>query len=134
MNRSIRPGPSRHGGGAPRAMLDTIAAFGAALQLVPGHIGDAGREARRYAAECGYFDVSTLREPYRIEGKKTLGLELAEQLGWCVPTHIVYPTGGGTGLIGMWKAFGEIRGGGWVEPTRPVARKIVAQAEGCAPI
>jgi threonine synthase len=101
---------------------------------VAGHIGDAGKEARRYAAECGYFDVSTLREPYRIEGKKTLGVELAEQLGWRLPTHIVYPTGGGTGLIGMWKAFAEMREGGWIEPTGPLPRMIVAQADGCAPI
>lgn len=120
--------------GSPRAILDTITAFGASLHVVKGHIGDAGKEARRYAAECGYFDVSTLREPYRIEGKKTLGLELAEQLEWHLPTHIVYPTGGGTGLIGMWKVFGEMREGGWIEPDAPLPRMIVAQAEGCAPI
>jgi threonine synthase len=120
--------------GTPRVILETIGAFGATLQLVAGHIGDAGKEARRYAAECGYFDVSTLREPYRIEGKKTLGLELAEQLGWRLPSHIVYPTGGGTGLIGMWKAFAEIREGGWIESTGALPRMIVAQAEGCAPI
>ena len=120
--------------GTPRAILDTITAFGATLQIVPGHIGDAGKEARRYAAECGYFDVSTLREPYRIEGKKTLGLELAEQLGWRLPTHVVYPTGGGTGLIGMWKVFGEMREAAWVESRPPLPHMIVAQAEGCAPI
>jgi threonine synthase len=120
--------------GTPPAMLDTITTFGASLQIVSGHIGDAGKEARRYAAECGYFDVSTLREPYRIEGKKTLGLELAEQLEWRLPTHIVYPTGGGTGLIGMWKGFGEMRDGGWVEADAPLPRMIVAQADGCAPI
>ena len=119
--------------GTPRVILDTISAFGATLQLVAGHIGDAGKEARRYAAECGYFDVSTLREPYRIEGKKTLGLELADQLGWRLPTHIVYPTGGGTGLIGMWKAFAEMREGGWIE-SAALPKMIVAQAEGCAPI
>ncbi len=120
--------------GTPKVILDTIAAFGATLHVVPGHIGDAGREARRYAAECGYFDVSTLREPYRIEGKKTLGLELAEQLGWRLPTHVVYPTGGGTGLIGMWKAFAEMRQAGWIDGEAPLPRMIVAQAEGCAPI
>ncbi len=120
--------------GTPSAILDTIAVFGATLQLVAGHIGDAGRAARRYAAECGYFDVSTLREPYRIEGKKTLGLEIAEQLGWRLPTHIVYPTGGGTGLIGMWKAFAEMRDAGWLAPDTHAPRMIVAQAEGCAPI
>lgn len=120
--------------GTPRVILDTISAFGASLQLVSGHIGDAGKEARRYAAECGYFDVSTLREPYRIEGKKTLGLELAEQLGWRLPTHVVYPTGGGTGLIGMWKVFSEMRHGGWLESDGALPRMVVAQAEGCAPI
>jgi threonine synthase len=120
--------------GTPRAILDTITAFGASLQIVAGHIGDAGKEARRYAAECGYFDVSTLREPYRIEGKKTLGLEIAEQLDWRLPTHVVYPTGGGTGLIGMWKVFGEMRDAGWIESDAPQPRMIVAQAEGCAPI
>jgi threonine synthase len=121
-------------GGTPSAILDTITVFGATLQLVAGHIGDAGREARRYAAECGYFDVSTLREPYRIEGKKTLGLEVAEQLGWRLPTHIIYPTGGGTGLIGMWKAFAEMRQAGWLESDSVPPRMVVAQAEGCAPM
>ena len=120
--------------GTPPAILDTIATFGAALEVVPGHIGDAGREARRYATECGYFDVSTLREPYRVEGKKTMGLEIAEQLGWRLPSHIVYPTGGGTGLIGMWKAFGEMRSAGWIGSDVPLPRMIVAQADGCAPI
>jgi threonine synthase len=120
--------------GTPRVLLETITAFGASLHVVSGHIGDAGREARRYAEECGYFDLSTLREPYRIEGKKTLGLELAEQLGWRLPTHIVYPTGGGTGLIGMWKVFTEMREAGWIEVDTPLPRMIVAQAEGCAPI
>ena len=87
----------------------------------PGHIGDAGKQARAFAAESGYFDVSTLREPYRIEGKKTMGIELAEQLGWRLPTHIVYPTGGGTGLIGMWKVFAEMRDGGWLAEGRRIA-------------
>jgi threonine synthase len=118
----------------PRAILETITAFGASLHVVAGHIGDAGKEARRYASECGYFDVSTLREPYRIEGKKTLGLELAEQLEWRLPTHVVYPTGGGTGLIGMWKVFGEMRAAGWIDPDPPLPRMVVAQADGCAPI
>jgi threonine synthase len=120
--------------GTPTAILATITAFGASLHLVPGHIGDAGKEARRYAAECGYFDVSTLREPYRIEGKKTLGLELAEQLEWRLPTHIVYPTGGGTGLIGMWKVFAEMRSAGWLDEGLQFPRMIVAQSAGCAPI
>jgi threonine synthase len=120
--------------GTPRGILDTITAFGASLHVVAGHIGDAGKAARRYAAECGYFDVSTLREPYRIEGKKTLGLEIAEELDWQLPTHIVYPTGGGTGLIGMWKVFGEMRDAEWIESDATLPRMIVAQADGCAPI
>ena len=99
----------------PRPILDTICVFGADLQLVDGHIGDAGKQARAFAAESGYFDVSTLREPYRIEGKKTMGIEIAEQLGWRLPTHIVYPTGGGTGLIGMWKVFAEMRAWRWLD-------------------
>lgn len=118
----------------PKPILDTICAFGAELQLVDGHIGDAGKQARAFAAESGYFDVSTLREPYRIEGKKTMGMELAEQLGWKLPTHIVYPTGGGTGLIGMWKVFAEMRAWGWLDANEPMPRMIVAQAAGCAPM
>jgi len=118
----------------PSPILGTIEALGAELELVDGHIGDAGRQARAFAAESGWFDASTLREPYRIEGKKTMGIELAEQLGWRLPTHIVYPTGGGTGLIGMWKVFGEMCEGGWIDPTLPLPRMIVAQADGCAPI
>ena len=100
--------------------------------VIEGHIGDCGRAARGYAAESGAVDVSTLREPYRIEGKKTLGLELAEQLGWSLPDVIVYPTGGGTGLIGMWKAFGELIAGGWVDEPRP--RMYAVQADTCAPV
>jgi threonine synthase len=118
----------------PHAILETIRAMGADLRLVAGHIGDAGKAARAFAAERGYFDVSTLREPYRIEGKKTMGLELAEQLGWRLPDAIVYPTGGGTGLIGMWKVFAEMRAAGWLSTSERFPRMIVAQAEGCAPI
>jgi len=118
----------------PPALLNTIRAFGAELCLVDGHIGDAGKQARAFAAEGGYFDVSTLREPYRIEGKKTMGLELAEQLQWTLPTHIIYPTGGGTGLIGMWKVFRELCSIGWLPRAVPMPRMIVAQASGCAPI
>lgn len=118
----------------PKTILDTIRALGAELCLVAGHIGDAGKQARAFAAERGWFDVSTLREPYRIEGKKTMGIEVAEQLGWKLPTHIVYPTGGGTGLIGMWKVFGEMRAARWIEPDAALPRMIVAQAEGCAPV
>jgi threonine synthase len=118
----------------PRPILDTICVFGADLQLVDGHIGDAGKQARAFAAESGYFDVSTLREPYRIEGKKTMGIEIAEQLGWRLPTHIVYPTGGGTGLIGMWKVFAEMRAWRWLDSEGSLPHMVVAQAEGCAPI
>ena len=118
----------------PRPILETICAFGADLHLVQGHIGDAGKQARAFATEHGYFDVSTLREPYRIEGKKTMGIELAEQLGWALPTHIIYPTGGGTGLIGMWKVFAEMRAAGWLEASAPLPHMVVAQAEGCAPM
>ncbi|HXT17747.1 MAG TPA: threonine synthase [Gemmatimonadaceae bacterium] len=118
----------------PKPILDTIRALGADLQLVPGHIGDAGKQARAFSGESGYFDVSTLREPYRIEGKKTMGIELAEQLGWTLPTHIIYPTGGGTGLIGMWKVFAELRDAGWLPKDVAMPHMVVAQAEGCAPM
>jgi threonine synthase len=116
----------------PSTILSQIREFGAELAVIEGHIGDCGRAARAYAAESGATDVSTLREPYRIEGKKTLGLELAEQLGWSLPDVIVYPTGGGTGLIGMWKAFGELIAGGWVDEARP--RMYAVQADTCAPV
>jgi threonine synthase len=105
---------------------------GARVTLIDGLITDCGRlVAERKIAE-GWFDVSTLKEPYRIEGKKTLGLELAEQLGWRLPDVIVYPTGGGTGLIGMWKAFDEMEQLGWIGSKRP--RMVTVQAAGCAPI
>jgi threonine synthase len=118
----------------PSPILATIRALGADLQLVDGHIGDAGKQSRAFAGDHGYFDVSTLREPYRIEGKKTMGLELAEQLGWTLPTHIIYPTGGGTGLIGMWKVFGEMRDAGWLDDDVVLPKMVVAQADGCAPM
>jgi threonine synthase len=118
----------------PASILATIEALGATLVTVAGHIGDAGRLARAFAAESGYFDVSTLREPYRIEGKKTMGLEIAEQLGWRLPDAVVYPTGGGTGLIGMWKVFAEMAEWGWLDRGERKPRMIVAQAEGCAPM
>jgi threonine synthase len=116
----------------PAPILAQIRTFGAELVLVDGHIGDCGGQARAYAAVSGAVDVSTLREPYRIEGKKTLGLELAEQAGWSLPDAIVYPTGGGTGLIGMWKAFGELRAAGWVRGKPP--RMYSVQSSGCAPV
>jgi threonine synthase len=116
----------------PAPILAQIRAFGGDLQLIDGHIGDCGKAARAFAAEAGAVDVSTLREPYRIEGKKTLGLELAEQLDWTLPDAIVYPTGGGTGLIGMWKAFQELQAQGWVRGSLP--RMYTVQAAGCAPV
>ena len=118
--------------GTPPAIVSQIRSFGAELVLMDGHIGDCGRAARAYAAESGAVDLSTLREPYRIEGKKTLGLELAEQLGWTLPDVIVYPTGGGTGLIGMWKAFGELTAAGWLTGALP--RMYAVQSAGCAPV
>ena len=116
----------------PATILGQIRSFGGDLVLVDGHIGDCGAAARAYAAETGAVDMSTLREPYRIEGKKTLGLELAEQLGWTMPDAIVYPTGGGTGLIGMWKAFAELTRAGWLDGKAP--RLYSVQAAGCAPV
>ncbi|MGQ0712435.1 MAG: threonine synthase [Gemmatimonadaceae bacterium] len=118
----------------PPAILAAIRAFGAELVTVEGHIGDAGKAAREFATQHRWFDVSTLREPYRIEGKKTMGLEIAEQLGWRLPDAIIYPTGGGTGLIGMWKAFRELVAAGWIDTATPMPRMITAQAAGCAPI
>ncbi len=118
----------------PPLILATIQCFGAELVTVAGHIGDAGRAARAFATERGFFDVSTLREPYRIEGKKTMGVELAEQLGWTLPHAIVYPTGGGTGLIGMWKVFAELRRAGWIADHQHLPKMVSAQAAGCAPI
>jgi threonine synthase len=116
----------------PRTILSQIRAFGGELILLEGHIGDCGKASREYAKECGAFDLSTLREPYRIEGKKTLGLELAMQLGWRLPDAIIYPTGGGTGLVGMWKAFEELRGAAWT--TDLVPRMYSVQSSGCAPV
>jgi threonine synthase len=116
----------------PGTLLAQIRAFGATLELVDGHIGDCGKRSRADAAATGAFDVSTLREPYRIEGKKTLGLELAEQLEWSPPDVIIYPAGGGTGLIGMWKAFRELARTGWIADRLP--RFFAVQSAGCAPV
>lgn len=116
----------------PAVILQQILAFGGDLRLLDGHIGDCGKAARAWAAETGAVDLSTLREPYRIEGKKTLGLELALQMNWSLPDAILYPTGGGTGLIGMWKAFHELRAAGWV--TDPLPRLYSVQSTGCAPV
>jgi threonine synthase len=116
----------------PPTILAQIRSFEADLDLLEGHIGDCGKAARAFAQEHGAMDVSTLREPYRIEGKKTLGIELAEQLDWTVPDCIIYPTGGGTGLIGMWKAFHELSRAGWIPEKLP--RMFSVQSTGCAPV
>jgi threonine synthase len=116
----------------PDAMKHEAQVYGAHVTLVDGLINDAGRIVRDNTAAMGWFDVSTLREPYRAEGKKTMGLELAEQMGWSLPDALIYPTGGGTGVVGMAKAFDELEALGWIGPQRP--RMICVQAEGCAPI
>jgi len=118
----------------PAPILATIRALGADLVTVEGHIGDAGRLAVDFARESGFFNVATLREPYRVEGNKTLGIELAEQLGWALPDVIVYPTGGGEGVVGIWKAALEMREWGWIDPSVPLPKLVVAQAAGCAPL
>ena len=116
----------------PAAILEEISALGADLQLLDGLISDCGRVVRQGVEENGWFDLSTLKEPYRIEGKKTMGYELCEQLGGRLPDAIVYPTGGGTGLIGMWKAFDEMEQLGWIGRERP--KMFTVQAAGCAPM
>ena len=116
----------------PEINIREIAAQGARVFRVNGLINDCGRIVGEGKAAAGWFDISTLKEPYRIEGKKTMGLELVEQLGWDVPDVIFYPTGGGTGLIGMWKAFGELEAIGLIGSKRP--RMVAVQAAGCAPI
>lgn len=116
----------------PAPIVEEIRALGADLRLVDGLIHDCGRMVREGAREHGWWDLSTLKEPYRVEGKKTMGYELFEQLGGRLPEVIVYPTGGGTGLIGMWKAFDEMEALGWIGSARP--KMIVVQASGCAPM
>lgn len=117
---------------APRANIFEVERYGAHLSLVDGLISDGGRIVSERKEAEGWFDLSTLKEPYRLEGKKTMGLEIAEQLNWKLPDIIIYPTGGGTGLIGMWKAFKELEEVGWVDSNRP--RMVSVQAENCAPI
>jgi threonine synthase len=116
----------------PPVNVREIAMQGARVHLVDGLIDDCGRLVAEGEREVGWFNCSTLREPYRIEGKKTMGIELAEQLGWQLPDVIFYPTGGGTGIIGMWKAFAELEAIGWIGHKRP--RMVVVQAAGCAPM
>ncbi|MGA8657981.1 MAG: threonine synthase, partial [Chthoniobacterales bacterium] len=116
----------------PEANLIECAAAGAHVILVDGLITDCARELAKQKNGQGWFDLSTMKEPYRVEGKKTLGYELAEQLDWLLPDVVVYPTGGGTGLVGMWKAFSEMETLGWIGQKRP--RMIAVQAAGCQPI
>jgi len=116
----------------PEVNVREIALQGATVDRVNGLIDDCGKIVTQGQAKVGWFDTSTLKEPYRIEGKKTMGLELAEQLGWELPDVVLYPTGGGTGLIGMWKAFAELEAIGFIGKKRP--RMVAVQAAGCAPI
>jgi threonine synthase len=116
----------------PSANVLECEVAGADVHLIDGLITDCAAEVSRRKVQDGWFDLATLREPYRVEGKKTMGFELAEQLEWRLPDVIIYPTGGGTGLIGMWKAFAEMEALGWIGPERP--RMVVVQASGCAPI
>ncbi len=116
----------------PQANLVECHAYGAHVTLVDGLISDCARVIAERKDNEGWFDISTLKEPFRVEGKKTLGYEVAEQLGWTLPDAIIYPTGGGVGLIGMWKAFAEMQQLGWIGSKRP--RMIAVQSTGCAPI
>lgn len=117
---------------APEINQIEVRAHGGFLHLVDGLIDEAGRQAKALAQDEGFFDVSTFREPYRVEGKKTMGLELAESFDWDLPDVIIYPTGGGTGLVGMWKAFAELAELGWIGGGRP--RMVSVQSAGCAPV
>jgi len=116
----------------PIANQIEVQQYGARLTLIDGLINDCGRIIAEQKSAEGWFDISTLKEPYRVEGKKTMGYEIAEQLDWHLPDVIIYPTGGGTGLIGMWKAFAELEELGWIGGQRP--RMVSVQASGCAPI
>ena len=119
---------------APQSNQREVEMAGAQLHLVNGLISDAGRESAKMATESGLFDVSTLKEPYRLEGKKTMGYEIALDLGWQLPDVILYPTGGGTGLIGIWKAIDEMQQLGWVARSAQRPRMVCVQAAGCAPM
>lgn len=119
---------------APPLTQLEVQIYGAQLHLVDGLISDAGAWVAEGAAREGWYDASTFKEPYRLEGKKTLGLEIAEQLGWQSPDVILYPTGGGVGLLGLWKAFNELRALGWIAQDAPLPRLVVVQSTGCAPV
>jgi threonine synthase len=116
----------------PKPFINECRVLGARVRLIDGLITDCGKAARESVEKHGRFDVSTLKEPYRIEGKKTMGYEVAEQMGWGLPDVIIYPTGGGTGLVGMWKAFDEMEKLGWIGAKRP--RMVTVQSDGCAPM
>jgi len=116
----------------PEAFLVELLAFGAEVERVPGTIADAGRRIAQWAPATEWWNVATFKEPFRLEGKKTLGYEIAEQLGWSLPDAILYPTGGGTGLVGMARAFAELAELGWVSGRAP--RLVAVQPQGCAPI
>jgi threonine synthase len=116
----------------PQPFVTECRVLGADVRLLEGLISDCGRAAAQELGQYGRFDMSTLKEPYRLEGKKTMGYEIAEQMGWTLPDVIIYPTGGGTGLIGMWKGFDEMERLGWIGPERP--RMVLVQSDGCAPM
>ena len=116
----------------PKAFQVECEQYGAHVEMIDGMINDCGKIVAKQKEKEGWFDISTLKEPYRIEGKKTMGYELAEQFNWDLPDVIIYPTGGGTGLIGMWKAFDEMEALGWISSKRP--KMITVQAKGCSPI
>jgi threonine synthase len=118
----------------PQANLVECQSYGAKVTLVDGLIGDCARLIAERKDREGWFDVSTLKEPFRVEGKKTMGYEIAEQLGWTMPDAVIYPTGGGVGMIGMWKAFDEMQQLGWLKTGAKLPRMISVQASGCAPI
>lgn len=118
----------------PAANLLEAQLCGARVELLEGNIADCGKWIRERSAEEGWFDLSTLKEPYRVEGKKTMGYELALNMGWELPDVVLYPTGGGTGLVGMWKAFHEMKVMGWLAQDAPLPRMVVVQAAGCAPV
>src|SRR5947207_1280194 len=117
--------------GTPPAAIAEAAIGGAKVFTIEGSIATAGKVVAKVAPQIGWFDLSTLKEPYRLEGKKTMGLELAEQLGWTMPDILLYPTGGGTGLVGIPKGYEELRAMGWISGALP--RVVAVQAEGCAP-
>ena len=118
---------------APETCIQQARLYGAEVELIPGLISDAGQISAEVSRQRGWFNLSTLREPYRVEGKKTMGLELAEQLDWRLPDALIYPIGGGTGIVGMWKAFAELDQLGWLT-SKSLPKMIIVQAEGCAPL